>query len=124
MGRGTTSADSDARSMVTLYAELNTASTTTTTASTMVTAAAVPAAPAERPWGAPHAGLHEKASQRREDIVRVAFEGVGKLLEPLQAAHRQGDLTPADVEELHRLQVWYGRLQAELECLRINDREG
>jgi hypothetical protein len=122
MGRGTTSDDRDARSTITLYTEFNTLSTTAST--TEPAAAAVRAAPAERPWGAPHAGLHENASRRRADLVSVVLEGVGKLLDPLQAAHRQGDLTPADVEELHRLQVWCGRLQAELECLRINDREG
>lgn len=122
MGKTSTTQERDARSTVTLYSDFSTVdapSATTGDGTPPASLSAPHGAPGERPWGAPHAALHEKAAARREELLKVLLDGAGKLLEPLQAALRVGDLTPDDVEQLNRLQLWYGRLLAEIERLRI-----
>lgn len=77
-----------------------------------------PAAPTEggvsRPWGVPE-GLTPEGTRARTEALAKMIDGVGKLLDVLQAAHRAGTLLPGDLQEMQRLELWYSELQAEKE---------
>lgn len=103
-GPGTTSRDADARSAVSLYSE---------------PAGSLTGLPAgDRPWGAPD-GIEVQAAARRTKVIESTLQHLTQLLDLLQPAHRTGDLSPLDLEDLHRLQAWYSRLQTERERMRI-----
>jgi hypothetical protein len=101
MTMSATSRDGDARSAVSLYSEQ---STTTTRLAASVGG--------EAPWGAPD-GLHVEATTRRLEVIDSTLKQLAALLDVVQPAHRKGDLAPLDLEDLHRAQAWYSRLQAE-----------
>lgn len=61
------------------------------------------------PWGAPVS----RDPGGRIAVVKELLERIVPLLDALQRAHRAGQLTKDDLDELSRLQGWYTCLQAE-----------
>ncbi len=73
---------------------------------------------AERPWGRAE-GLTPEGTRARTEALAKLIEGIGKLLDVLQPAHRAGTLLPGDIQQMQRLELWYSELQAEAEHVSI-----
>jgi hypothetical protein len=72
----------------------------------------------DRPWGVPQ-GLSPEGTRARTEALAKVIEGIGRLLDVLQPAHRGGTLLPGDIQQMQRLEIWYSELQAEQEHVSI-----